>query len=333
MPERFDPRHPPRLLDAPNLRDHWYVVAESADVADSPLAVRLLGEPYVLWRDPNGDVVAAGDRCPHREAPLSEGWVSGGCLTCRYHGWTFGVGGRCVEVPSAGRDRPVPPAAHLDALRVCERYGLVWLSPGTPVGDVCAIAQESDPSFRRINTGIQTWRTHATRMVDNFLDVSHFPWVHAGTFGSDQERTSPAVELVELDPDFTGYRYDVDVAASDGSPVHRHMTTGFHLPFTVRSTIHHAGGPEAGLDHILLLCSTPVDHQRSLFTFVVWRNDDHSVPAEQAVAFDRAIGEEDRVMLELVPGELALDPRATVSVQADRASLEWRRRLQQLIAG
>ena len=45
----------------------------------------------------------------------------------------------------------------------------------------------------------------------------------------------------------------------------------------------------------------------SCFTFVVWRNDDHDVPAEEVIAFDRAIGAEDRRMLERVPGVLPLD--------------------------
>src|SRR4029077_1950578 len=83
----------------------------------------------------------------------------------------------------------------------------------------------------------------------------------------------------------------------------RRMTTGFHLPFSVRSTIHY----ETGLDHILLLLSTPVDDVTSLFTFVVWRNDDFTVPADEVLRFDKAIGAEDRRMLERVPGVLPLD--------------------------
>ena len=72
------------------------------------------------------------------------------------------------------------------------------------------------------------------------------------------------------------------------------MTTGFHLPFDVRSTIQY----ETGLEHILLLLSTPIDDVTSLFTFVVWRNDDFSVPADEVMRFDMAIGAEDKRMLE-----------------------------------
>jgi phenylpropionate dioxygenase-like ring-hydroxylating dioxygenase large terminal subunit len=320
------------LTDAPALRDHWYVVAESGDVGRAPLAVTLLGRAYVLWRDPGGAVVAAPDRCPHREAPLSSGALDGGRLVCRYHGWTFGEAGRCVDVPSGGEGVPVPPAAHLEVARTAERYGLVWMSPGEPARGVCEIPQEADPAFRRINSGVAVWTTHVTRMVDNFLDVTHFPWVHTGTFGPDQDPVAPVVDVVELDADFTGYAYEVDVRDAAGDPDHRAMTTGFHLPFTVRSTIRHVTGAAAGLEHVLLLCSTPIDAERSLFTFVVWRNDDHDVPGEQVIAFDRAIGEEDRRMLELVAGELPLDQRATVSVRADRASVEWRRRLREMVS-
>jgi vanillate O-demethylase monooxygenase subunit len=229
----------------------------------------------------------------------------------------------------------VPPAAHLRPFTVLERYGLVWVCLGEPRTAVPAIAAEDDPAYRRINSGMQTWRTSVTRMTDNFLDIAHFPYVHTGTFGRQASPLVEPITLGPLDDDFYGYAYEVDVgneqgAASSGESgvmVHRRMTTGFHLPFTVRSTIHYS----SGLDHILLLCSTPIDDATSYFTFVVWRNDDPSVPAEDVIAFDRAIGAEDQRMLERVPGVLALDAQATASVQADRPSVEWRRRLAALL--
>jgi phenylpropionate dioxygenase-like ring-hydroxylating dioxygenase large terminal subunit len=325
------------LVEHPALSNHWYVVAESADVTDAPLGVRLLGLDVVLWRGPDGVVVAAPDRCPHREAPLSLGRVENGCLSCPYHGWTFGDGGRCVLVPSSGEGRPVPPAAHLHVHHVVERYGLVWVCPGEPSQPIPTIDADDDPAYRRINSGVDRWRTSATRMTDNFLDISHFPYVHTGTFGIEANTLVPSIELTQLDDDFYGYEYTVEVgndagavaSGIDAPVVTRRMTTGFNLPFTVRSTIHY----ETGLDHLILLCSTPVDDVTSLFTFVIWRNDDHSVPAEEVIAFDRAIGAEDKRMLELVPGVLPLDQQATASVQSDRPSVEWRRRLSALVRG
>lgn len=320
----------------PALRSAWHPVAEVADVSDAPLAVMLLGDRYVVWRTSDHTVMAAPDRCPHREAPLSAGTVAGGVLTCAYHGWSFGADGRCVGVPSSGDGAAVPPAAHLPCVSVEQRYGLVWLCPRTPASEIPVIAQDTDPAFRRINSGIQHWSVSTPRMVDNFCDISHFPWVHIGTFGAGQTPVVPRIELGELDNGWFGYAYEVDAnnpdqaVATTGTTeavVHRHMSTGFQLPFSVRSTIRY----EDGLEHILLLCSTPVDDTNSLFTFVVWRNDDFSVDGQTVIEFDRAIGAEDKRMLEQVPGTLSLERTGLVSVQADRASVEWRRRLAAMI--
>lgn len=316
----------------PSLRHAWLPVAESADLDDGPRSITLLGDALVVWRSPDGGLVAAPDRCPHREAPLSAGRVTDGVLSCPYHGWSFGDGGHCVEVPSSGPDAAIPPAAHLGCVHATERYGLVWISLDEPAADIPVIAQEGDDAFRRINSGVQTWNVAATRLVDNFMDMSHFPWVHTGTFGAGQETKVPKIELGELDDGWYGYEYEVDannpdeaaqlISGSDEAVVHRHMSTGFSLPLLVRSTIKY----EDGLEHILLLCSTPLDDERSYFTFVVWRNDDFSIDGQEVIAFDRAIGEEDRVMLEQVPGTLPLDRTGVVSVQADKGSVEWRRR-------
>ncbi len=316
---------------APALRDQWYAVARSTDVTARPQAVGLLGDQYVLWRPPGGTAVAAADRCPHREAPLSAGAVHDGCLVCPYHGWTFDSSGSCVRVPSAEPGVPVPPVAHLAPLRVQERHGLVWISPGAPGGDPPRIVEDEDPTFRRINVAVERWRASATRMVDNFCDVAHFPFVHAATLGPDVDEVVDTVHVESLDAGFTGYRYSVEVPGAAGERAVQHMSTGFHLPFTVRSTTRFDGGPDDGTERVLLLCATPVDDDTSLFTFVVWRNADDGTSDEEQIAFDRAIGAEDRAMLERIPGSLPLDVTATANVGADRLSVEWRRRFAALV--
>jgi phenylpropionate dioxygenase-like ring-hydroxylating dioxygenase large terminal subunit len=310
----------------------WYAVARSIEVGHAPYAVTVLERKVVLYRSADGALVAAPDRCPHREAPLSQGTIEDGCLVCPYHGWTFGEKGRCVRVPSSNEGVPPPPRAHLDTYSVAEQYGLVWLCIGTPAGPIPTIFAEDDPSFRRINTAVDVWRTSATRMTDNFLDISHFPYVHTGTFGRAQDTRVPKVEMQLLKDGWYGYEYDVLANNSDlgtlasgqeSGVVERHMSTGFVLPFNVCSTIHY----HTGLSHVILLLSTPIDDVTSYFTFVVWRNDDFAVSAEEIIRFDLAIGAEDKHMLEMLDGVLPLDQTTLVSVQADKCSVEWRRRL------
>ncbi|HUD97427.1 MAG TPA: aromatic ring-hydroxylating dioxygenase subunit alpha, partial [Woeseiaceae bacterium] len=161
-------------------------MAHELEVKGGPLARTLLGERLVIYCDAAGQVVAAADRCPHREAPLSAGTVRDGVLVCPYHGWSFGEQGRCVHIPSADPSMPIPRNGHLLRFRTEVRYGLVWVCLGNEPGDLPLIGQDRDRTFRRINNPVERWRASAVRMTDNFLDIAHFPWVHSGTFGSRQ---------------------------------------------------------------------------------------------------------------------------------------------------
>ncbi len=324
------------FYDNPVLRDCWFAVATELEVRGKPIARSLLGERLVLYVDAAGRAVAAADRCPHREAPLSAGTVEEGVLVCPYHGWSFGEGGRCVHIPSADPSMPIPRNGHLRCFHAKVRYGLLWVCLGDTPSDLPAIRQDADNQFRRINSPVETWRASAVRMTDNFLDIAHFPWVHTGTFGNRQRAQVGKIELTALDDGYYGYSYDVQadnpvgarvVSGQDGDTVYRQMTTGFMLPFTVRSTIQY----QTGLHHIILLLSSPIDDVNSYFTFVVWRNDDFSVSAEEAIAFDRMIGAEDKVMLEQVPGVLPLTPRGVASTQSDKASTAWRLQLARML--
>lgn len=326
-----------------NSRDHpldscWFAVATSGDVVDSPHVVTVRGRSYVMWRGIGGSLTAAPDSCTHREAPLSSGVVDDGCLRCPYHGWTFADGGLCVDVPSSGPGAAIPPTAHLDSVRAEEHYGLIWLCPGEPSGPVPMLGVDADSSFTRLNTGIQIWNCAATRMIDNMLDVAHFPYTHAGTFGREQELIVPNFSLTQLDESFHGYKYSVTVNNEGGAKsmsgggadvINLDMSTGFTLPFSVRSTMSY----DNGIEQTLFMTATPVSTDLSYFTFVLWRNDDVSETGPQIIDFEHQVALEDQAMLEQLSGELPLGRGALVDVQSDKASLEWRRRYRELITG
>lgn len=48
----------------------------------------------------NGTYFAMDDCCPHQGAPLSDGEVQDGVVTCAWHGWRFGLAdGRWLDSP------------------------------------------------------------------------------------------------------------------------------------------------------------------------------------------------------------------------------------------
>ncbi|MHB8132636.1 MAG: Rieske 2Fe-2S domain-containing protein [Anaerolineaceae bacterium] len=57
------------------ITNQWYVVFESNEVKSRPVGVTRLGEILVFWRNDNGIISAAVDRCPHREVVLSVGQI------------------------------------------------------------------------------------------------------------------------------------------------------------------------------------------------------------------------------------------------------------------
>lgn len=90
------------------------------------LAVTLLGRRLAVADLPGAGLVALDDRCPHRSASLSCGRAESDGLRCAYHGWRFGAGGRCNEIPSMP-DGPIPQRAAVTSYDVAEAHGLVWV--------------------------------------------------------------------------------------------------------------------------------------------------------------------------------------------------------------
>lgn len=82
------------------------VVAEDDVPQGRGLQVHAAGVPIMLARD--GDrIVAMADRCTHRGGPLHEGDISGGCVTCPWHGSRFRLADGGVASGPAVRPQPM----------------------------------------------------------------------------------------------------------------------------------------------------------------------------------------------------------------------------------
>ncbi|HYF18143.1 MAG TPA: aromatic ring-hydroxylating dioxygenase subunit alpha [Ramlibacter sp.] len=173
------------------IRNCWYVAAWDEEVpAEGLLARTLLGEPVLLYRGAQGQVVALEDRCCHRSAPLHLGRKEGDCVRCLYHGLKFDPTGACVEIPG---QTSIPPRTCVRSYPVAERDRLVWIWMGDPArADAAQIADffwHDSPEWR-MKPGYLHYRAHYQLIVDNLLDFTHLAWVHPTTLG-----TSSAADL------------------------------------------------------------------------------------------------------------------------------------------
>jgi phenylpropionate dioxygenase-like ring-hydroxylating dioxygenase large terminal subunit len=170
--------------DLSALRRHWFPLCRSAELRRRPLARMLLGEPIVLFRGAGGRAAALADRCPHRNAPLSAGWVRGEALVCPYHGWSFDGAGACRAVPGLCGE-PAHPSRSVPAYGVSEAGGMVWasLDPQGPPPQVPAAQPGQIAALRefRLAAGLAD-------ALENFLDATHTHFVHAGVVRRERAR-------------------------------------------------------------------------------------------------------------------------------------------------
>ncbi len=177
----------PLLLRDPVLLDDWHPVAPAAQIlAGAITATDLLDTQLALWRDSAGQLHAWEDRCPHRGTRLSMGSVQGDGVRCAYHGWSFGSEGRCRHIPALPALGEAKLKAQAATFAVQERYGLVWVCLGTPPGAPPAFPEYGDAGLRKVLCGAYDVRSSAPRIVENFLDMAHFAFVHEGILGAQQ---------------------------------------------------------------------------------------------------------------------------------------------------
>ena len=180
----LDGSPPEPVLD---VRMFWYVLADVRELGRSTVIARtVLDEPIAVFRDDGGRAVALRDRCLHRNAPLSAGRVTGGRLRCGYHGWLYDGDGRVVEVPSLGPGAPRTPCGRAPAYPVCEQDGYVYAR----LADVRAGEARPFPIPHLGERGwghvrlVNRFPSTVTNCVENFVDVPHTAFVHAGLFRS-----------------------------------------------------------------------------------------------------------------------------------------------------
>lgn len=79
------------------LRSFWLPAALSAEVCSNrPVAVTLLGEELILFRDGECRLVLVGRYCAHQGVDMMHGRIEPDGIRCMYHGWLFDQCGRVV---------------------------------------------------------------------------------------------------------------------------------------------------------------------------------------------------------------------------------------------
>ena len=321
------------------LRRGWHPVAFLADIHEAePLRVELLGEGYIVTKV-DGHISVFLDRCPHRNARLSDGRVVEGNVECPYHGWRFDNHGRCSLIPALGPGATVPPTSHLTKVATAQRYDLLWISPEDPVCGILDIPEWDDPELRHLWLPAVDIRASAGQFVDNFLDFGHFPFVHAGTFGAGEDEFITDYEVEKtgdwgfvVDYPHTIHNNEDPLVATGEHPLvqPRLMRYTFGAPFLITLRLEL---PLTGMRNVLVTALQPIDHGTTRVYTAMLRNDcPTDEQAQAAIDYEMAILAEDLKVIEHLWDKTIPLERGQAHTRADRNTVEFRRIMQRLLA-
>ncbi|MFA5709397.1 Rieske 2Fe-2S domain-containing protein [Mycolicibacterium sp.] len=314
------------------LAGFWHPIAAVDDITDQPKRFGLLDDYIVAYRDENG-VAAFRDLCIHRGAALSLGWVRNGTLVCPYHGWQYDRTGACVRIPSRPADAAIPSTARATAFQVRERYGLVWVAMEEPRDEIPRYPEDvyDLPSWKSFFAYREVWNAAAARTVENFMDFSHFPYVHNGLLGTEENAEITPYTVEKLS---NGLHYWLeqeepsDLYGAGGSQKVRYEYT-LVVPFTIHLKKIEIG---TGRETILTQFTVPRTETTSELFVIIARNHSHDEPDSKFGDFTTTIMEQDRRIVESQrPEKLPESLREELHIKVpDAASLLYRQRLASL---
>ena len=180
------------------LRRYWQPVAMSNEVKDLPLAIRILGEDLVLFRDQSAQLGLLHRHCAHRGASLEFGIIMDCGIKCCYHGWHFDVDGRLIDAPSEPPGSQVRNKVIQGAYPVREEQGLIFAYLGPP--DKCPDFPVYD-TMCFDDTQKQTFSlsmpANWLQVYENTQDPIHVLHLHALSSGIQFGAASGVEQLIE----------------------------------------------------------------------------------------------------------------------------------------
>lgn len=315
------------MIQDPVLLNDWHAVATVDQLTRTPvIGARLLGEDIVIWRSPDGPRVWQ-DLCVHRGTRLSLGDICDGRLACPYHGWEYASDGRCARIP-AHPDQAPPAKAVAKTYHCQEAYGLVWASLGHPSKDVPMFDEWADDGFRKVPSGPYHVNASGPRVVENFLDVAHFPFVHGGYLGvkSRPEISDYEAEISDDGVIARNVRVFQPNGYGDGQPAEVAYTYKALRPLTAYLR---KDSPTQTLSIIMFV--TPHDLVDSSAFMIMAENYMNGSPAQDLVTFqDTIFGQDAPILRSQRPELLPLDLQAELHLKSDRTAIAYRKWLAQL---
>jgi len=211
---------------------------------------------------------------------------------------------------------------------VTVRFGHVWTCPGTPTVPLFDIPEADEPGRRLVDCGAVRVKASPLRVVENFLDIAHFPFVHTDILGAEPhtEVEPYSVEIRETVDEVwaTKVRFFQPQAAksSEGGQMTDYM---YRVPAPCTAILYKTCPPRPGEWDIIAIFVKPLAEDLcDAFAWMALYDDDSA--QSDLIQFQQMIFLQDRSILEnQIPRLLPLDPKMEIPTRADTTSVAYRR--------
>ncbi|MEH1921376.1 aromatic ring-hydroxylating dioxygenase subunit alpha [Nostoc sp.] len=182
-------------------RKCWYPVCFLQDFPiNRPYRFSLYEEPFVLFKNTDGQIICLTDRCAHRAARLSDGQIIDGRIECLYHGWQYGQDGKCLHIPQLSKEAKIPVSACVSSFKVIERQGIIWIWAGeaeAAVDELIPTVPDWDkPECFNLDY-MRDLPYDQSYFIENVIDPAHIPISHEGIFSDRTEAQPLEIEVLE----------------------------------------------------------------------------------------------------------------------------------------
>ena len=220
----------------------------------------------------------------------------------------------------------VDPTAVTDPLPTRVKFGYVWTTLGHPDHEIFDIAECDETDRRILNGGSLMVSVSAPRAVENFLDMSHFPYVHTGLLGIEPrtEVVEYHVETTDTQVLATGCKFYQPVAAASaaGGQVTNYT---YRVPHPYCVMLYKSVHSDPSRMDVIALFNQPMTEERIRAHNFLAMVDDVSTDTTLR-HFQQLIFGQDKTILESqYPKRLPLDPRAETPIRADKSAIHYRR--------
>ena len=183
------------------MRRFWNPVLLAEDLKDLPVAVKIMDEELVVFRDKSGRVGVMELHCPHRGTSLEYGQVENEGIRCCYHGWLIRSDGAILDTPGEPPESTFKDRLCHGAYPVKEYKGLIFAYMGPP---------DKMPEFPNYDSfdvsGFDeiavrhTWPCNWLQLKDNCMDPAHTAFLHTIEMGhgfSEAHKTFGTLDWME----------------------------------------------------------------------------------------------------------------------------------------